>query len=340
MYSSLFWRKTGIRLIGCVFLVLAACSRDRWMVDVSELPTTVSVDRFESDLFSADPSALEEYIPVWKEKYGVFFDHYSYILKLGAVDDPAFPDRLRQFVTSYSNYRAYQRTREVFPDLNEFTRQITGAFQHYRYYFPEKPVPRIVTYVSGFTQQAITDDSLLAVGLDHYLGSNEPLYRQIGVYNYLLDNMHPDKLVSDCMLVWGETEFPFHDSVNNLMAQMIYRGRLMFFLRAMLPDQPDSLNWGFSQQDLAYFHGAEKAMWAYLVEKKLLFNTDRFTIDKFIQEGPFTKDFGRNSPARAALWIGYRIVESYMQHNRSVTLPALMEEDDYLKILNLSAYNP
>jgi hypothetical protein len=81
-------------------------------------------------------------------------------------------------------------------------------------------------------------------------------------------------------------------------------------------------------------------MWAYLVEKKLLFNTDRFTIDKFILEGPFTKDFGRDSPARAAIWIGYRIVQSYMLRNPGTTFQKLMEEKNYLKILNLSAYNP
>jgi hypothetical protein len=108
----------------------------------------------------------------------------------------------------------------------------------------------------------------------------------------------------------------------------------------MVPGQPDSLKWGYSQKDLDYFISAEKAMWAYLVDEKLLFNTDRFTIDKFILEGPFTKDFGRGSPARAAVWIGYRIIESYMTKNSPITLPELMAERDYMKILNLSAYNP
>ncbi len=112
------------------------------------------------------------------------------------------------------------------------------------------------------------------------------------------------------MNFWGETEFPFNDSVNNLVANMIYRGRLMYFTRAMLPDQPDSLIWGFREKDLKYMESSEKSMWAYLVEQKLLFSTDRFNMDKFILEGPFTKDFGRDSPARAAVWVGYRIIES------------------------------
>ncbi len=142
------------------------------------------------------------------------------------------------------------------------------------------------------------------------------------------------------MTFWGETEFPFNDSVNSLIANMIYRGRLLYFNSAMLPNQPDSLKWGFTQKNLEFFGSAEKSIWAYLVEKKLLFNTDRFTIDKFIHEGPFTKDFGRGSPARAAIWIGYRIIQSYMARNPGIALSELMKENDYLKILNQSAYNP
>jgi hypothetical protein len=142
------------------------------------------------------------------------------------------------------------------------------------------------------------------------------------------------------MQFWGETEFPFNDSINNLISGMIYQGRLLYFTHVMLPEQPDSLNWGFSQSSLDYFHETEKSMWAYLVEKKLLFSTDRFTIDKFTLVGPFTRDFGRGSPARAAVWIGLRIVQDYMRRNPDITVNELMEERDYLKILNRSAYNP
>jgi len=81
-------------------------------------------------------------------------------------------------------------------------------------------------------------------------------------------------------------------------------------------------------------------MWATLIENKFLFSTDRFTIDKFILEGPFTKDFGRESPGRAAVWIGFRIVGAYMANNADVTLQQLMDDTDYMKILNQSTYNP
>jgi hypothetical protein len=333
-------KKITYWLLLSVLLAAAACKHDPYRIKTGDIRADVHIDRFEKALFSVDPAAVEQYIPLWEKEYGVFFSHFCYLMNLGNIEDSGFPERLRLFITDYNNFLIYKRTLEVFPDLDTLTANLGDAFRHYRFYFPDKPVPRIITFVSGFNQAAITDDSLLAVGLDRYLGPHEILYSQAAIYNYLLSNMHPKKVLSDCMQFWGETEFPFNDSTNNLIAQMIYQGRLLYFTHAMLPEQPDTLNWGFTAKDLDYFRSAEKSMWAYLVEKKILFSTDRLTIDKFILPGPFTRDFGRGSPARASVWIGYRIVQSYMMRHKNITLQALMEERDYMMILNQSAYNP
>lgn len=320
--------------------LVLSCQKAPFRANLSGNYVNISITRFEDTLFSADPSDLEKDVPLWDKELGIFFRHFCYITGIGSTENPEFMNRLKDFTSNYHNYLVYKRAKEVFPDLNDLNAELNSAFSYYHYYFPNRPIPRVITYVSGFNQSAITDDSLLAIGLDKYLGRNEELYKQLGIYNYLLTNMYPEKIPSDCMAFWGETEFPFNDSINNLITNMIYRGRLLYFTSALLPEQPDSVKWGFTGTDLEYFNSAEKAMWAFLVEHKLLFNTDKLTINKYILEGPFTKDFGRGSPARAAVWIGCRIVESYMRKNPDLTLARLMEEDDYMKILNQSAYNP
>ncbi len=328
--------------IGSLLLILlticGSCNKSRSKSNNSE--ATISITRFEQALFSADPAAIDRLIPEWKKQYGKFFDHFCYITHLGNPDDPNFPYRIRAFVTDYNNHRIYKRTMEVFPNLDLLTKELTNAFRNYNSYFPDKPVPEIYTYVSGFNQSALSDDSLLAIGLDKYLGSNEPLYREAGFYNYLITNMQPQKMVPDCMNFWAETEFLYNDSVDNLISHMIYKGMVMYFTDAMVPDFPDSLKWGFNTRQLKYLKSYEKVMWAYLIEHKQLFVTDKFTIDTYILEGPFTKDFGRDSPARAAVWIGYRIVESYINRNKGMTISDLMKINDYASILNGSGYNP
>jgi hypothetical protein len=337
--SSIMIKKTCSLLL-IAYLLLTGCNRSPNASNISQIEADLQITRFEQMLFTADPSNLKAYIPLWESEFGDFFRDYCYVLKLGDIHDAGFADRLKLFVTNHFNYRSYQRTMEVYPNLDSLTKELNKAFKYYRYYFPEKPLPRVITFVSGINQSAITDDNLLAIGLDKYLGRDDQLYLEAEIYSYLVKNMHPGKIMSDCMSFWSETEFPFNDSVDNLISNMIYLGRQVYFTRAMLPDEPDSLLWGFSQNDLDFCKTDEGSMWTYLIENKLIFNTDKFTIEKLVHEGPFTKEFGRNSPARATVWIGYRIVCSFMENNPGVSLGELMEESNYLKIMNQSTYNP
>lgn len=327
---------------GILFLlvIVATCSCNRASKNHARDDISLIIRRFETELFSVDPAQLESNIPLWQESYGRLFTHFNYVMGFGDPGDVEYPDNLRSFITDPFNYRIYKRTMEVFPALEGMTGELNGAFGIYRDYFPEMPVPEVITYVSGFRQTAISDDSLMAIGLDMYLGSNEELYNQVGVYQYLKKNMTPSRVVPDCILFWLETEIPFNDSVNNLVTNLIYKGKLLYIAELLLPDQPDTLLWGFTSKEMDFCINNEDQMWAYLVSNKLLFNTDRFTIDEFVREAPFTNDFGNNSPGRAALYTGYRIVENYMRKNSEVSINELLHENDYMKILNLSAYNP
>jgi hypothetical protein len=81
-------------------------------------------------------------------------------------------------------------------------------------------------------------------------------------------------------------------------------------------------------------------MWAYLVEHKLLFSSNNLLIRKFIYPAPFTSAFTQESPGRAIVWLGYRIVDAYMKNNKKVTLSQLMQDSDYQKILRMSNFKP
>jgi hypothetical protein len=97
---------------------------------------------------------------------------------------------------------------------------------------------------------------------------------------------------------------------------------------------------GFSADQMNFCRNNEARMWEYLVEHKILFETGRMSIQKFTGNGPFTRDFTPESPARASVWLGWRIVEAYLRRNPGVTLGDLMRDNDYQKILTLSRYNP
>jgi hypothetical protein len=324
-----------------VLLVSIGCRRNSYYVDISSADLEIEINRFEVDLFSLDYDSIAEKIPWLYEKYGEFFDLFNYrIINIGGAGQSTYPEYLKIFLTDYLNNEVYNKTMEVYPDLTGLEKELTTAFRYYSYYFPSKEIPEIITYVSRFNQSIVTAEGIIGVGLDKYLGRDCEYYTQLGLNQYTIRNMHKGKIPSDCMMAWGLSEFEYNDSVDNLLSNMIYHGQIMFFVKSMLPDQPDSLIMGFTSSQMQFCRGNEDRMWEFLIEKKLLFETDRMTISKFTGYGPFTKDFSRESPARAAVWIGWRIIEAYARNNPDNNLVDIMNEKDYQQILTLSKYNP
>jgi hypothetical protein len=343
--KNLKYLPTAGRFVLPVILVFSvfyhACKKDPYHTDIAGIEMDLKISRFEKDLFSLDFDSLPAAIPVLKSRYGDFFDIFNYrIINIGGSDMVTYPDYLKSFLTDYLNNEVYRLTMEVFPDLGELQSQLNDAFRRYRYHFPDMQIPKVYSFISRFNQSIVTSDALLAVGLDNYLGRDTEFYKRLARHQYQINNMYPAKIPSDCLLGWGITEFEYNDSVDNVLSNMIYHGRNAYFAKWMLPEQPDSMIMGFTAAQMRFCRNNESRMWEYLVEEKVLFETDRMAIQKFTGSGPFTADFTRESPARAAVWLGWKIVEDYMRHNSRLSLQDLMNENDYQKILTLSKYNP
>ena len=152
--------------------------------------------------------------------------------------------------------------------------------------------------------------------------------------------MQRDYIVPDCMKAWGYTNYEFKDSANCLLNNILYEGKMVYFVKKMLPDTHDTTVLGFTPAQLKWCTNNGEQMWTYLVEHKLLFSTNNLTIRKLVYPAPFTSYFTQESPGRAAVWLGYKIVSAYMKNNKNITLPQLMQETDYQKILRMSNFKP
>jgi len=333
--------KCRLLIITVLIFLSGACRKDPYHLSIPETSLHISIKRLEVDLFALDPDSIMEKVPVFHDKYGAFFDLFNYqIINIGGTGQVTYPQYLTLFLTDYLNNEVSRKTMELYPDLSWLEEQLSDAFGRYKYYFPEKQIPAVYTFISGFNQSIVIGDSILAIGLDKYLGTDCYYYKRLGLQKYMIKNMFKDKIVTDCISAWCSTEFIYNDSVDNILSNMIYQGKIWYLTKSLLPDQPDYLVTGFSPEELDFCRKNEGRMWEYLVEHKILFMSDRLTIQKFAGNGPFTKDFGTKSPAKASSWIGWRIVENYAARNHSITMKELMNEDDFQKILSLSRYNP
>lgn len=318
-----------------------SCKTHRSKPDIENIKINLKVLRFEKDLFNSDFERLNDSISYFRKVYGEFFDVFNYkVIRIGGDDNPNYPVLLKGFVTDYNMNQAWNQVNKIYNDFSDIESKLNKAFTYFKYYFPQVRIPVVVTYISGFNQSMVTTDSLLGIGLDKYLGKGSEFYNRLGWPKYLQGYMVKERIPVDCIHNWIKTQFDFSDSVSNLLSNIVYEGKLMYATNCMFPDEEDSIISGFSEKQLQWCKGNESAMWTYLVENKLLFKSDYLTINKFIGEGPYTKDFGRESPAKACIWIGWQIINAYMENRPNVSLQELMQEKDNQKILRLSKYKP
>ena len=324
-------------------LTIVSCKRNQYRVNTSSISADIQIKRLEADLFSPDPSDIPSGIPELREKYGGFLQLFSYVINAGDINDPEFSDLLLSFVTDKLNNEVYAAVMKLYPEITPIEEEIEDAFRHYLWHFPDKRIPTVITCITGFNNSIITGDSVIGIGLDRYLGRDCSYYPQLGIYRYISARMNHYNIVPDCIYGWGATEWDFDAMkypAGNVMAEIIHEGKLKYFEKCMLPEINDTVVFGFTEDQMKFCRNNEQQMWQYLIEHDLLFSTDQFTIRKLTGEAPFTTYFTSESPGRAAVWLGFRIVESYMMKNRGTSLGALMDKTEIQGLIEKAKYDP
>jgi hypothetical protein len=324
-------------------VLLPSCKRNHYRVDTAGIKAGIEIKRLEKDIFTINPDQIVSSLPVLRKEYGSFLQYFSNVINTGDINDPAFGDFLIRFCTDKQNNEVYNYAMKVFPDMEPYSAGLEKAFRNYLHYFPGKPVPKVYTCITGFNYSIIAADSVLGISLDRYLGANCEYYPRLGIYSYISARMAPEYIVPDCMYGWGASEYDYDSARyenDNVLARIIHNGKLKYFEKCMLPDETDEHIFGFTSDQVNFCRNNEQQMWEYLVEHDLLFSTDQFMIRKLTDEAPFTSYFTSESPGRAAVWLGFRIIEAYMMKNPEVSLEALMRETDIQWILEKAKYNP
>lgn len=319
-----------------ILLFISSCSPDKKNVDVSQVDVKIETERFENDLAENSGNIF-----LLQHKYGSFFDLFTYqLLKLGTPDTILLKTRLNDFVHDPDITNIFADTKKTYNDFSELNGQFTNAFRHYKYYFPEKNIPRVITYISGFNYAVISADSMLGIGLDMYLGSDSKYYPSLQMPEYKIRKMRREYIVVDAMRGWGQSEYEPDPARTDLISQMINLGKEQYFLDMMLPEISDTIKFGYAKKQLDWCIASEKSIWSFFIEHKLLFSSEASQIGKFINDGPSTNGFPKESPGNIGAWIGYKIVKAYMDKHSGISLAQLMTEKDSQKIFRDSGYKP
>lgn len=310
---------------------------------VKKSDINVEIIRFEKELFACNPDNLEADLAKLQKKYPEFYDvYYNYVLMVPEAGDKNKQlEVMREFITKKAMKGLYDTVMQRFPNLDFLKDDLTIAFTNYKSYFPEKPVPKVITSISEFSYSVYTaTDSILAISLDKYLGPKYIYYPAVfQQYMWMVAGFDEKYMAIDCANVLGANIVAVPGDKSTLLDKMVTEGKLLYFIQSLLPHKKENDIIKYSTKQWQWCFDNEQQIWSFFLHKNLLYNTS-FEQFKYVKDGPGTYGMPNTSPGRVGAWVGWQIVQRYMKEKPNTTLKELLAITDGQKMLTVSKYKP
>lgn len=329
-----------IALIMISVLFFWGCREDRDgarpIPDVS--PVEVDIVRIDQLLCDSNgPFSTEKMMqdhPIFSD---VYFHQIIYPQNTPSID-------LNQLVHNFCTAPAIRHLRDtarfIFPNLDQLEQELGRAFGYFQFYFPDLPIPQVYTYVSEFGIGTFTIDTrVLGIGLDFFLGAQYPYYDPAVFPNYMVRTMTPEYITGTAIQALSQALLS-PTTAGNMLDHMIYNGKTIYLASRLLPWIPMNRICLYSPDQMGWVEDNEFQIWAYFLDLNNFYENDPRKFRKFVDPGPTTPGMPEQAPGRVANWIGYRIVEEYMDRHPEITLQELAADSDFQKIMDQSRYKP
>lgn len=263
-----------------------------------------------------------------------FFNRSAY------PNDSVFINQLYERFTNPHIDTLLMETQKIFGDGAALKKQFRDAFANMKYYYPDFEVPEVKTVITGLETDLLVSDSLIIIGLDHYLGPGAKY--QPNMYEYMKRRYHKDFIVPSVMLLYGiDARYNAIDPEDRtVLADMIAYGKAYHFAKQMTPCVPDSVLIGYTAEETRGSREYESLIWSRLVEDQVLFSTSAQVKQKYIIERPKTLEVGENCPGRIGQWVGWQMVKKYSETYPDKSLKEVMSIDRAAQLFKLSGYKP
>ncbi len=336
----------ALSLLFFALLSLISCdwSKSTKKPDVSSIDVELNWVDLYQDIAQIDTATISAQSAAIAAKHPAFFPFYvDQVMQFGpyAANDTA--PYLRNFKAYLANpyvKEVYDTIALVYKDMSREKQQLTKAFQYFKYYFPNKALPSIVTTASNFSYASYSYDTIsLAISLDMYLGSEYKFYTAL-YPNYLTQKFHRAYIVPDAVQVLGNMYFTYLPKENTLLANMIEEGKRLYFQDLLLPDAKDHNKIGYQVGQINWCKENEAEVWNFFVDNDLLYSTNKSDMRNVLEPGPTTTGMPMQAPGRVGAWVGWQIVRGFMQNNPKITYEQLLNQYDAQSILSKSKYKP
>ncbi len=343
-------KKTSLFLL--LAISFAACNSNKDIPDISNIKVNLSVERFDESFFGIDTMQLDKSM---NELNGKFPDLLPIFLQtiVGVSDTTG----IKTFFRLYKP--VFDSSQKIYKDFELVKAEIEKAFRFVKHHFPTyKTSTKIIPIVgpmntmndmakmaNGDLTPNFIGTGFIGISLQFYLGNNFSLYQD----EYFIGNVAPlyrsrrfskEYIVADVMKLIADDIFPDKSSTKPLVEQMIEKGKHWWLIDKFLPEIPDSVKTGYSNEQLEWCSENEGLIWTYIVKNENLYANDPTTIQNYIGEAPFTQGFSQEqSPGNIGPWLGWQIVKKYADKNPGMKPEALMMASAK-QILDEAKYKP
>ncbi|WP_303743432.1 hypothetical protein, partial [uncultured Muribaculum sp.] len=207
--------------------------------------------------------------------------------------------------------------------------------------FPDITPPEIYSAVITYNQSIILADTVMLLGLNHYLGCDYEGYKHLDGYRRATKTAA--RLPYDIAESIIATAYPYRPSNDaTVLSRLLYEGALVKAVMQLVPGSDIATALGYDKSQLTWLVDNEAPAWNALIERKMLYSTDMEIASRLTATAPHTTLLHPQSPGRAGRYIGLRIIESYMKSHPEVTLRQMLDSTFYNSASPLigSGYNP
>lgn len=220
----------------------------------------------------------------------------------------------------------------IMPSTDNFRKDLQALYAGMGAALPGIKLPtRVYATVIPYSQSVILPagcDTVIVIGLNHYLGADYPGYSSFAAYQRT--RKEPDRMTRDVAEAIVRTACPFESPEQpTLLQRMLYEEAVTAALTRLQPDD-ESIATGIPQDDLRALRRAEKEIWQRLVGSDLLFDRSRRVAMALLREGASASVIGGGMPSMTGRFIGWRIAEAYLDSHPEATVESLLRPGFYL----------
>ena len=258
-------------------------------------------------------------------------------------DDPQFMAMVHDFTNDSVVEYIYHTTDSLYHDLGWLETELGKALARAAKICPDIRYDRFYTLVTAdfddYQNRVFCTDHELAVSIDRYAVGEMQQYGSFGIPAYILALSRKEYIAPDCMAAIARAHIELPDGQLSLLDYTIAEGKVQYFLERTMPWADDTLRLRYTGDQMSWMKGHVEQVWAWLIENRMLYNTDYSQLRNFIDDAPKTNAFGEGSAPRTLHYIGWQIVKQYMKKSGR-TVEELLGETDSQKILTQSGWRP